>query len=268
MLTEADKLRLKQERLFLFKEEIKKEIFNLVSSPLIDCKKDILIVVKDQLFYVQKCIESIRKNTINYNLYIYDNNSSQETKDYLNSITDAKIITSDKNDGFIIPNNILASISDSEYLILLNSDTEVSLNWDTTLISWMKSHPDIAISGYCGSLIDSSGKGGFIKLGYDIDYVCGWCMCIPRKIYNKFGLFDQDNLKLAYFEDSDLCYRVREAGYKIYAMHCDLVEHHENKTILEINKDPEQSKIFFESFQSNQAYFKRRWQSAQSSLQS
>jgi hypothetical protein len=49
---------------------------------------------------------------------------------------------------------------------------------------------------------------------------------------------------------------------------CDLVEHHENKTILEINKDPEQSKIFFESFQSNQAYFKRRWQSAQSSLQS
>lgn len=266
MLTAEQKNKFKQERMVLFQNEIKQELLNQILNPT-DLEKDILIVVKDQLKYLKNCIESIEKNTKNYNLYIYDNNSNQETKEYLSSLKNCNLITSDKNDGFIIPNNILASKTKSDYLILLNSDTQVQKNWDEILISWMESHPEIAISGYCGSLIDSSGRGGLIKLGYDIDYVCGWCMCIPRHIYNQFGLFDQTNLELAYFEDSDLCFRVKEAGYKLYAMHCDLVEHFENKTILEINKDLEQSKIFAESFKKNQNYFVQRWQTVQEASQ-
>ena len=100
--------------------EIKYEL--ICESQAIDTNKDILIIVHNQLEYTRQCIESIQANTKNYNLYIWDNNSNKETREYLETL-DATLCCSNKNTGFIFPNNALAKLTDSDYIILLNNDT-------------------------------------------------------------------------------------------------------------------------------------------------
>lgn len=241
-----------------YQEEIKDELINCLINKN-NKFKDIIIIVRDQLEYVKKCIDSIFKNTENFNLYIYDNNSSVETNDYLKSIPNVNLTVSKENDGFLLPNNILAKKSKSDYIILLNSDTEVFQDWDHMMISQLEADPNLGQVGYCGSKLNEEFKGGPAHYGYDIDYVCGWCCCIPRKIYQEFGLFDEEHLNLAYCEDADLSLRVKEKGYKIYAMYSDLVTHYENKTILEVSKDSSQKERFTKAFKENHAYMLKRW---------
>jgi len=220
-------------RLNGYKEKIYEEI--ICASNYRDVSKDILIVVHNQIDYLKKCIQSIRKNTENYQIYIWDNASDQETRQWIEEQKDFFIIRSETNEGFIKPNNYLAKISKNPYLILLNSDTEVLPDWDKALISQIQIN-NYSQVGYLGGKLNCQGKGVNFLFGNDIDYIPGWCFCIPRQIYDSYGLFDEENLFFAYCEDSDLSLRLLESGKKIYALHLGLVVHHENQTIKAVAK--------------------------------
>jgi GT2 family glycosyltransferase len=222
--------------------------------------KDILIVVHDQLYYVQKCIESIFENTENYILRVYDNGSAPPTRDYLADLDDQGKLVHEyvgTNNGFIEPNNYLAKQAQSPYIICLNSDTEVKPGWDLAMVNFLELNPEVAQVGYCGSMLNKEGQGTEAAFGYDPDFICGWCFCIPRKTYWKHGLFDETNLDFAYGEDSDFSLRLKEAGEKIYSLHADLVVHHGNKTILEVHR--ELGNYVKGTFERNHEYIRRRW---------
>jgi GT2 family glycosyltransferase len=162
---------------------------------------------------------------------------------------------SEENLGFILPNNILAAKGNSPYLVLLNSDTEVYKGWDTALIGWLVAKPEYAQSGYLGGMLEENAQGGKSWAGEHIDYVCGWCVCMPRRIYNNFGLFDAEHLSFAYGEDADLSLRLIEAGYKLRALHLGLVIHHGNATISEVQK----TRDCKTTFDQNHEYLRKRW---------
>lgn len=221
--------------------------------------KDILIIVHDQLEYIKKCIESIYKNTNNFTLYLWDNGSMNPTKEYLKEMSSSHdnivLVQNSENIGFICPNNNLAAMGKSPYIILLNSDTEVIKGWDTALIGWLKENPKCKLVGYQGSTLDEDGRGnGNDWSGNWIDYVCGWCLCISRETYNTHGLFDDVNLSFAYGEDSDLSLRIKEAGFDIYALHIKLAKHYGNITALEVHKEQDTTT----SFESNHEYIRSR----------
>jgi GT2 family glycosyltransferase len=197
--------------------------------------KDILIVVHDQLPLLKRCISSIRRNTEDYRILLWDNASSQETSDWIKSQSDIVCVRSDENLGFIKPNNRLAEMSSADYIVLLNSDTEVIQDWDKAMISQIQQH-DYAEVGYLGGYLDANGKGVNFGFGHQVDYIPAWCACMPRKTYLEHGLFDEKNLVFAYCEDSDLSMRITESGGKIYALHLGLCIHHENATINEVSK--------------------------------
>jgi len=242
-------------------DEIKEEL--LISATCKNVHKDILIVVKDQLIYVENCIKSLYENTSEFTLYLWDNASEEPTRTYLESLQskgNVVLVKSNVNLGFLHPNNELAKLTKSDYIILLNSDTEVKKGWDKAMIGWLQCHPKTLEVGYSGSRLDEHYKGGGQAcFGKDIDYVCGWSICISRDCYQKFGLFDEKNLELAYCEDADLSLRIKEAGWDIYALHLDWVIHYENRTISEINNDPENRKIFLRAFQKNHEYMRTNW---------
>ncbi len=225
---------------------------------------DILMVVKDQLEYVKQSIESIRANTQNYHLYVWDNGSKQPTRDYLlgvelEMIEDGQYMTiwrEETNHGFLRPNNRLAHMSDGDYIILLNSDTRVHKGWDKALIGFLEKNPEYAVSGFMGGLVDKEGKGVRVGCGEEIDFICGWCCCFHRSIYDKFGLFDEKNLRFAYCEDADFSFRLKEAGWKIYALHLDLAEHFGNKTAKAVK---EEGADLATAFAHNHDYIKARW---------
>lgn len=224
-------------------------------------QKDILIVVHDQLHHIRKCIESLYAHTKNFTLYIWDNNSMAPTKEYLEGVSyhrhNIVLVRSPENLGFIKPNNELAKMGNSQYMILLNSDTEVLRGWDSALIGWLRNNEKCAVVGYQGSTLLPDGRGsGKEKNGGCIDYVCGWCMCLDRKkIYDKYGLFDEKNLSFAYAEDSDFSLRMKEHGFTIHAMNIKLVKHFGNATSIEVQKEMDTSS----SFQLNHHYMRIRW---------
>lgn len=243
-----------------FREQIMQELV-LASTPN-SATKDILIVVHNQIEYVKKCINSIIANTENYNLWVFDNGSHDEMRDYLRGKEiEGKIYShtwSRTNLGFIKPNNYMASQGTSEYIILINSDCEVRQGWDLAMVNYLCNHPDIGQVGYSGGMLGADGQGlPEAVYGHDIDYLCGWCFCIPRRIYDQVGLFDEQNLEFAYGEDSDLSLRLREQGWQIYSLHNDLVIHHGNKTIIEVHRErPDYLKL---TFQRNHEHIRRRW---------
>lgn len=223
-----------------------------------DRTKDIIVIVHDQLHYVQKCINSILNFTKNFKLHIWDNDSSEETKEYLKgleALDNVFVHYSDINLGFIKPNNILAKGCDSDYLILLNSDTRVSEGWDKALLGYLQYHKDVGVVGYMGGLLGHDGECVGIEFGYSIDYVMGWCLCVPAEVYKEHGLFNDEDLEFAYFEDSDLCLRVKEAGLGIYSLFVDYVFHEGSKTVQQVEKETNISDYFL----TNKEYMQRRW---------
>ncbi len=241
-----------------FHEELTSQ-FVYETSGLRECN-DIIIVVHDQLDYVRKCIESLYKHTKDFKLYLWDNNSLSPTAEYLKEVAHSNdnvvLARHDKNIGFILPNNLMASRGNSPYITLLNSDTEVSAGWDTALKGWLTLHPHCKQVGYEGGLLEADAKGsGKFWGGSWIDYLSGWCFTIHRNTYEKFGLFDDVNLKFAYCEDSDLSLRLKEAGHEIYAMHIRLVKHYGNATVKEVAKVTDTSA----SFLSNHQYMRDLW---------
>ena len=236
----------------LFQEQIKENLLAIQQyKPVM---KDIIIVVHDQLDYLKNCVDSIVANTKNYRLYIWDNASDGATQHYLKTIN-AHVERSEENLGFIIPNNKLAKMGSSSYIILLNSDTVVFDGWDKAMIGWQQTHSNVAEVGYLGGKLDDKLHVSQFGFGSSYDYICGWCVCFRRDIYNEFGLFDDQNLDFAYCEDTDFSLRLREAGKEIYALHLDLVRHFENKTIIAVSQERDVKT----SFEANLKYLKSRW---------
>lgn len=233
-------------------EVLKQEL--LVAKEYQPVHKDILMVVHDQLGFVQHAIESIQRNTQDYTLHIWDNASQPETRNYLESLPNIRLTRSEENLGFIVPNNRLVEGTTSPYIILLNSDTRVYPNWDKTLIAWQQKYK-VAQVGYMGGYLNSFGRGVKFGFGYDVDYISGYCFGISRQTYERYGLFDEANLQFAYCEDSDYSMRLREAGERIYALTARLVHHYENKTIVQVLKETDLSP----HLKNNADYLRKRW---------
>lgn len=218
-----------------------------------DCVKDIFIVVYNGLEWIKKCLASVKENTSNCNIWVWDNGSAPETKNWLESQIGIKLIRSEENLGFIIPNNKMASMSNGEYLIFLNSDCEVKKYWSELMISHIQEKVADQV-GYTGGVLNKEMKGVAAAFGFDCDYISGSCFAISRELYNNVGLFDSLNLNFAYGEDSDFSLRLKEKGYKIYALKNNLCVHYGNKTINEVIKE----KDCKDTFISNHDYLKKR----------
>lgn len=210
-------------------------------------EKDIIIIVHNQYDLVKKCLSSIKKNTSNYRILIWNNNSDKKTS---NLIKDYTMKTSDENIGFIEPNNELIKLTTSPYIILLNSDTIVKKGWDEAMIGMLQQNPNLGVVGYQGGMLDENYMGSKVCYGSNIDYVCGWCLCLHRKTYEEFGLFDE-NLKFAYGEDSDFCLKLKMNKKEIYALNLKLVDHVGNATAKNVNTS--------QAFKENHEYLKKKW---------
>lgn len=248
-------------------DEVKKELQIVERARSV--WKDIIIVVRDQLDYFRQCVDSVAENTTNYHLYIWDNGSKKETANYIDSLVEEwhfskvenRLITtmrSEVNTGFITPNNELVRWGDSDYIILLNSDTKVFAGWDKAMTGFLEESPEVGQVGYWGGHMGPDGRGFGGANGYDVDYIPGWCFCISRETFNKYGLFDEDNLKFAYCEDADLSLRLKENGKKLYALHAPLVHHYQNKTIVEVEKEGQVDVAA--TFDANHSYLRKRWE--------
>ena len=197
----------------------------------------IIIPAHNQFESTYHCIASIilSYNEISYEVIIVDDTSSDSTKDLENYIENARVIRNDTNLGFLKSCNKAAQTGRGKYLVFLNNDTEVTSGWLDELVSIFRRFDKVGLVGAKllypdGSLQEAGGivwnngqpwnlgKGDNAfspKFNYvrQVDYVSGAALMIETEIWNKVNGFSEE-FAPAYYEDTDLAFKVRKAGYK------------------------------------------------------
>ncbi len=217
----------------------------------------IIIPVYNKLKYTKQCLQALAKNTkyIDYEIIVVDNASTDGTSGFLEEARERdpriRILTNQKNLGFVMANNQAAEIARGDYLFCLNNDTEVQPGWLTPLVKFAEEHTDCGIVGSklvypdntlqeAGGIIFSDGNGwnygrrqnvkdvrfNFIR---EVDYCSGAAILVRKSFWEKVGGFDS-RYAPAYYEDTDLCFTARKEGYKVYYHPHSVVIHHEGKT--------------------------------------
>lgn len=168
---------------------------------------------------------------------VVDNNSSDGTVEALKADFGwVKVIENKENIGFGRANNQGAKAATGKYLWILNGDTLLLDKGYKIMVEFLEDHPEIGAIGPRLVLEDKKteqegqyGKDpGFGNLLFrtmnqeievngagfgETDWVTGAALMIRRDLYEKIGGFN--NQFMLYFEDTDLCRRVREHGYKV-----------------------------------------------------
>ncbi len=121
------------------------------------------------------------------------------------------------NHGFGAAHNQVFASSHSDVFLVINSDVSVGdIGWLAEIVRRF-SETDVAVIGLKGaaSRLRSDGCGISVAEGdASFDYVDGSALAIRSEIGRRLGLFDPSFFAF-YFEDVDLCLRLREAGLRI-----------------------------------------------------
>lgn len=186
----------------------------------------------------------IKTRYSNLQLIVGDNASTDGSVEYVKSnFPDIQIIENDRNYGFAEGyNRILKQVS-ADYYVLLNSDVEVPENWIEPVIKameaddqiaaaqpkikWQKDKSQFEYAGAAGGFLDINAfpfcrgrifdkieaDSGQYNEGMEIFWASGAAFFIKRKQWEETGGLDPD--LFAHMEEIDLCWRLKNLGYKI-----------------------------------------------------
>lgn len=187
-------------------------------------------------------------------VYVADNGSTDVSVEMLRrEFPSVHLIILDKNYGFADGYNLALQQVSAEYVVLLNSDVEVTEHWLAPLAAYMDAHPEVAAcqpkirSWRQRNLFEYAGaSGGFIdRYGYPfcrgrimgvveedcgqydtvvpIFWATGAAMFIRQKDYREAGGLDGGFF--AHMEEIDLCWRLRARGRQIVCVPQSVVYH-------------------------------------------
>jgi len=124
------------------------------------------------------------------------------------------VIHNPKNEGFIEPNRRALALTDSEFFVMLNDDTQVPPGWLEAMEKPFREFPKAALAGLSGGcqMLTNDFHG---RQGGNFEYLEGSCLMCKTEIVKREGLF-APYLEFAYGEDSDLSLRLRKLGYTLH----------------------------------------------------
>lgn len=215
---------------------------------------------------------------------LVDNNSKDNTTELVKQeFPQVRIIENNENLGFAKANNqAIRQFSTQPYIWLLNSDTETGVKSLEELFDFMFSHPKVgalgpqlvyptrelqSVGGYFPSIsnvfmylvpftvflpkfIRRKLKSLVIypqalsREGREIEYVTGAALLLRKEALDQVGLLCEDYFM--YFEETDLCLRMRRAGWEVKVIDTDPVMHVYGGSF-KTKYDPKRLKIFLDS---------------------
>ncbi len=185
---------------------------------------------------------------------VADNASTDGSVDFMRErFPQVRLIENGSNEGFSTGYNLALQQIEAQYYVLLNSDIEVTPNWIEPIINLMDSDPKIAAcqpkilsyyhkeqfeyAGACGGFIDKYGypfcrgrvfqhleedKGQY-DAPMEVFWATGACMFVRADLYHQMGGLDDSFF--AHMEEIDLCWRLKNAGNKVYCCPQSVVYH-------------------------------------------
>lgn len=187
-------------------------------------------------------------------VYVADNGSTDSSISIVQDLfPSVSILDLKQNWGFAEGYNRAIEKVDAEYIVLLNSDVEVSSNWISPIINYLDIHPEVGAcqpkirswrdrklfeyAGACGGFIDKYGYPfcrGRIQNSLEEDlgqyddvskvfWASGAALFIRKSIYQKVG--GLDNRFFAHMEEIDLCWRLQNNGYGLVVVPESIIYH-------------------------------------------
>jgi GT2 family glycosyltransferase/glycosyltransferase involved in cell wall biosynthesis len=213
----------------------------------------IVVPVFNQFRFTQACLASLqeRQETERFEVIVMDDCSTDETAEAAPRIPGVVYLHNETNSGFIASCNRGAEKARGKYLVFLNNDTLVRDGWLSALMDTFAEDPCAGIVG--SKLIYPDGRlqeaGGIIwqdasgwnygkfddpakpEYNYlrEVDYCSAAALMIPKSLFQSVGGFDP-RYAPAYYEDTDLAFKVRQAGYKVLYQPLSEVIHYEGAT--------------------------------------
>jgi GT2 family glycosyltransferase len=216
-------------------------------------RASIVIPVHGKLDYTLACLRSLAQTQLpsDVEVIVIDDASPDETGTVLPSIPGLHYHRNASNLGFVGSCNAGAAMARGEFLVFLNNDTTLTPGWLDTLLQTFETHPDTGLAGAqlvypdgrlqeSGGIVFSDGSGWnfgrfedpkhpaytFVR---EADYCSGAAIALPRALFERLGGFDE-RYAPAYYEDTDLAMKVRDAGLKVRVQPASVVIHHEGIT--------------------------------------
>ena len=213
----------------------------------------IIIPVHNNLAYTLACLKSLAQNddARRIEVIVIDDGSTDGTHETLSALQGVQYLRNETSVGFVGSCNRGAQAARGEYVLFLNNDTEVTAGWLSGLIETFRTRANVGMAGSklvypdgrlqeAGGLIFNDASGANIgKLGdpddpeynylREVDYCSGASLMIPRALFHELGTFDE-RYAPCYYEDTDLAFKVRDRGLKVFYQPFSRVIHYEGAT--------------------------------------
>lgn len=221
--------------------------------------------------FLKKCLESVYKFTqgVEFEVFVVDNNSSDGSQDIVRlEFPRVNLIANNENYGFSKANNQALKVACGRYVVLLNPDTELIDNSMKAMVEFMDSRLDIDAIGckliypegdtqhscrhfpslftdlmenlYLDSIFPKSYFFNRYRMGdwahndfREVDQPYGACLLFRQEVMKKIGLMDERFFM--YYDEVDLCYRIKKTGGKIYFIPDIKVIHYSNRSSKQVS---------------------------------
>ncbi|MFF5989714.1 glycosyltransferase [Prauserella flavalba] len=210
----------------------------------------VVIPIYGNWAYTRRCLESIEVNLpiTPFEVIVVDDASPDDTADRVAGCAGVRLVRAPRNLGFIGACNLGAEHARGELVMFLNNDTEARPGWLDKLVQVFDNDASVGLAGSklvypdgtlqeSGGIIWRDGNGWNYGRGAnpdeprfrtmrDVDYCSGAALLVRRDLFERIGGFDT-RYAPAYYEDTDLAFAVRAAGYRTVVQPESVVVHHE-----------------------------------------
>lgn len=212
-------------------------------------KVSVIIPVYNGAHHTLRCLRALANDqSVEFEVIVFDDGSSDETTTLLNRCENLIVLKSAKNGGSIKAVNQAAAQARGEFILLLNNDATIQSGNLADALTTFRSEQNVGAVGArikqadgrlqeAGCMIYQDGiTNGYLRFCKaddpramymrDVDYCSAMYLLMRRDEFLNLGGLDEIYAP-AYFEETDLCMKLRAKGLRVIYDPTILVEHFE-----------------------------------------